>query len=404
MNSPQEHRRLIPIRSAYALPEPGIRDELVRTGRGTPMGELLRRYWHPVGLSGDATGTPRQVRVLGEDLILFRTGEGQAGLLHPRCAHRGTSLYYGKVEQDGIRCCYHGWKFGPTGQCLEQPCEPDGGSRVGRMLQPAYPVAERYGLVWAYMGPPGRQPVLPRFEPFEDLAEDEFIEADDQSIGGGGPVVIDCNWFQHYENVVDPWHVLVLHGTFSGAQFTDAMLRAPTIRFETTDKGVKVTSLRTLDDGSVFRRVTEACVPTWRVVPNPRVGQYARVESIGFVLPMDDTHFRIYTVARVRRPGELTGFRSRQNGKLWSELSEDEHRRFPGDYEAQKSQGDITWHGHENLATSDRGIVLLRRLVQAQVKAVAEGGDPAGVGFDPADDLVRFEAGNFLDAAAPGQG
>lgn len=374
---------------------------LTQVGRGTPMGELLRRYWHPVGLASDATGTPRQIRVLGEDLILFRTGAGEAGLLHPRCAHRGTSLYYGKVEQDGIRCCYHGWKFGPTGQCLEQPCEPGGGSRVGRMLQPAYPVAERYGLVWAYMGPPERQPVLPRFEPFEDLAEGEFVEADDQSIGGGGPVVVDCNWFQHYENVVDPWHVLVLHGTFSGVQFTDAMLRAPTISFETTDKGVKVTSLRTLDDGSVFRRVTEACVPTWRVVPNPRVGQYARVESIGFVLPIDDTHFRIYTVARVRQPGELTGFRSRQNGKLWSELSEDEHRRFPGDYEAQKSQGDITWHGHENLATSDRGIVLLRRLVQAQVKAVEEGRDPAGVRFDPADDMVRFEAGNFLDAAAP---
>ena len=374
---------------------------LTQVGRGTPMGELLRRYWHPVGLASDATGTPRQIRVLGEDLILFRTGAGEAGLLHPRCAHRGTSLYYGKVEQDGIRCCYHGWKFGPTGQCLEQPCEPGGGSRVGRMLQPAYPVAERYGLVWAYMGPPERQPVLPRFEPFENLAEGEFVEADDQSIGGGGPVVVDCNWFQHYENVVDPWHVLVLHGTFSGVQFTDAMLRAPTISFETTDKGVKVTSLRTLDDGSVFRRVTEACVPTWRVVPNPRVGQYARVESIGFVLPIDDTHFRIYTVARVRQPGELTGFRSRQNGKLWSELSEDEHRRFPGDYEAQKSQGDITWHGHENLATSDRGIVLLRRLVQAQVKAVEEGRDPAGVRFDPADDMVRFEAGNFLDAAAP---
>ncbi|VTU15757.1 Phenoxybenzoate dioxygenase subunit alpha [Variovorax sp. SRS16] len=397
MNAPQDHRHVIPIRSAYELPEPIVRDELVRTGRGTAMGELLRRYWHPVGLSSDAGDTPRQIRVLGEDLILFRAGNGEPGLLHPRCAHRGASLLYGKVEDDGIRCCYHGWKFDPRGQCLEQPCEPDGGTRVGRMLQPGYPVAERYGMVWAYMGPPAKQPVLPRFEPFEQLEEGEFIEADDQSIGGGGPVIVDCNWFQHYENVVDPWHVMVLHGSFSGTQFTDAMLRAPTIRFDTTPIGVKVTSLRTLDDGSIFRRVTEACVPTWRVVPNPRVGQYARVESIGFILPIDDTHFRIYTVARVRAAGELTGFRSRQGGKLWRELTPEEHRRFPGDYEAQTSQGEITWHSHENLATSDRGIALLRRLVQQQVKTVAEGGDPAGVRFDAKDELVRFEAGNFHD-------
>lgn len=395
MNAPQDHRHVIPIRSAYELPAPVVRDELVRTGRGTAMGELLRRYWHPVGLAVDANDTPREIRVLGEDLILFRAGNGEPGLLHPRCAHRGASLLYGKVEADGIRCCYHGWKFGPTGQCLEQPCEPDGGSRVGRMLQPGYPVMERYGLVWAYMGPPQKQPVLPRFEPFEQLEEGEFLEADDRSIGGGGPVIVDCNWFQHFENVVDPWHVMVLHGSFSGVQFTETMLRAPQITFETTARGVKVTSLRTLDNGSVFRRVTEACVPTWRVVPNPRVGQYARVESIGFVLPIDDTHFRIYTVARVRTPGELAGFRSRQGGKLWSELTAEEHRRFPGDYEAQKSQGDITWHSHENLATSDRGIALLRRLVLAQVQAVADGGDPVGVSFDPADDLVGFEAGNF---------
>ena len=391
---------ILPMRSAYDLPEPKINDALVRTSRSTDMGELLRRFWHPVGLCGDASNVPKRVRALGEDLILFRTGDGQAGLVHPRCAHRGASLYYGKVEHDGIRCCYHGWKFDARGKCLEQPCEPEGGARVGRMMQPAYPVKERYGLIWAYFGPPDREPVLPRFEPFEQLDPAEFIETDDQSIGGGGPVIIDCNWFQHFENVVDPWHVMVLHGTFSGAQFTDMMLRAPTINFETTPRGIQVTALRQLDDGSIFKRVTEACIPTLRVVPNPRVGQFSRVESIGFVLPIDDTHFRIYTVARVKMKGELAGFRSRQSGKPWDALSDEEHRNFPGDYEAQRSQGDITWHSHEHLATSDRGIALLRRFIKEQVEIVRQGGDPAGVTFTPDDEPVRFEAGNFKVAQA----
>ncbi len=408
MNSPHEHARIIPIhadprpatqpvRSAYERPAPSSRDDLARVGRGTPMGELLRRYWHPVGLAADAGAIPRLVTVLGEELILFRSGQGEVGLLYPRCAHRGTSLIYGKVEDDGIRCCYHGWKFGPAGQCLDQPCEPEGGKVRHKIFQPGYPVQERYGLIWAYMGPPRKQPVLPLYEPFENLLAGEFIEADDTSIGGGGPVVVDCNWFQHWENVVDPWHVLVLHGTFSGAQFTDVMLRAPTITFEATPIGVKVTSLRTLEDGATFRRITEVGIPTLRVVPNPQVGKFERVESIGFVLPMDDTHFRIYTVGRVREKGELTAFRSRQKGKRWAELTPGEHREFPGDYEAQVGQGAITLHSEEHLATSDKGIALLRRFMKQQMDLVAGGGDPAGVSFAPADAMVRFEAGNFRE-------
>ena len=138
---------------------------LTEVGAGTPMGELLRRYWHPVGLTGDASDTPRQVRVLGEDLILFRDKAGRAGLVHPHCAHRGASLYYGKVEERGIRCCYHGWLFDVHGHCLEQPCEPDlGARRRVTVRQPWYPVEERYGLVFAYLGPPDKKPVLPRYD------------------------------------------------------------------------------------------------------------------------------------------------------------------------------------------------------------------------------------------------
>src|SRR5688572_25256081 len=110
--------------TAYGRPAPTSRREWTEVGPGTPMGELLRRYWHPIGLAGDASQTPRQVRVLGEDLILFRDGEGRPGLVYPHCAHRGASLYYGKVEARGIRCCYHGWLFDVKGRCVDQPCEP----------------------------------------------------------------------------------------------------------------------------------------------------------------------------------------------------------------------------------------------------------------------------------------
>ena len=378
--------------TAYGRPQPTYRSELAQVGAGTPMGELLRRYWHPVGLAADAGATPRLVRVLGEDLILFRDGKGRAGLLYPRCAHRGTSLYYGKIEPRGIRCCYHGWLYDVEGHCLEQPCEEGGGPRRDRIRQPWYPVQERYGIAFAYMGPPQKKPPLPRYDCLEELAPGELIEPDDSSIGSGGPQIVPCNWFQHWENVVDPFHVPVLHGSFSGTQFTELMGIMPKVAFSSTSRGVKVESWRELGDGKVHHRITEAVCPTLRVVPNPRVERYQKVESLGWVLPIDDTHYRIYTAGRVTERGALQKIRSRQGGKRWEELSAPEHREFPGDYEAQTGQGAITLHSEEHLATSDKGIALLRRFMEAQLRAVAEGGDPAGVN----DEYVRFDAGNYL--------
>ena len=216
------------------------------------------------------------------------------------------------------------------------------------------------------------------------------------SIGGGGPTLIPCNWLQHYENLVDPFHVVILHSSFSGTQFVEQMGLMPKVTWELADSGVKVTSLRPLENGKTLRRVSEAALPTLRVIPNPRLGAGGRVESIGWVLPIDDTSFRIYTAGRVRQSGDLARVRSRLNGKLWEELSEAEHRDFPGDYEAQVSQGAIASHAKEHLASSDRGIVMLRRLLQRQVDRVRVGDDPLGASFDPAAEPVRFEAGNYL--------
>jgi len=251
--------------------------------------------------------------------------------------------------------------------------------------------------VFAYLGPPEKRPVLPRYECLEALQPGEFVESDDSSIGSGGIVIAPCNWLQHFENVVDPYHVPILHGAFSGPQFVEQMSAFPKVKFEYGRRGVKATSVRPRPDGKRFRRVTEAVVPTLRVVPNPRVAQYGMVESIGWTLPIDDTHYRIYVAGRVREKGELAKFKSLYNGKTWAELSPEEHQRFPGDTEAQVGQGAITFHSEEHLMSSDQGVSMLRILLQKQADIVAAGGDPVGVAYDEAGAYVKFDAGQFLD-------
>ena len=361
---------------------------------------MLRRYWQPVALATDADATPRQVRILGEDLILFRTHQGRPGLLYPRCAHRGANLFYGGVEQNGIRCCYHGWLYDPEGHCLEQPCEPGNGLRRDRIRQPWYPVQERYGLIWAYLGDPARKPLLPRYDVLESLAEGERLIPDDTGVGGGGPAFLDFNWLQHWENVLDPFHVPILHARFSGFQFSPEMALMPEVTFEYTPRGVRSTQLRDLGDGRRLRRITEVMFPNLRVVASPRLAS-GPTNILGWVVPCDDVSFRIFTVAKDADPQFLVKLRATHEGKPWRELTEAEHRRMPGDYESQKSQGTITLHGDDHFSTTDQGVSMLRRMMARQIKAVAAGGDPPGVIFEAADEVVAIEGGNYFEAGAP---
>jgi phenylpropionate dioxygenase-like ring-hydroxylating dioxygenase large terminal subunit len=355
--------------------------DLTDTAAGTKMGDLLRRYWHPVGLATEATISPRKVRALGEDLILFRDRKGRPGLLYPRCAHRGTTLYYGKVEESGIRCCYHGWLFDVAGHCLEQPCEPEGGKHRDTVRQPWYPVEERYGLLFAYLGPPEKKPVLPRWDVLETLEGDEFLEADDHI--QSGPKVIPCSWTHHYDNVPDHYHVPILHGSNSGIQFVEMMARMPQISWEYTGMGVKI-----------MLRITEGVLPTVRLIPDPGVSRYGKSESVSWLLPVDDTHHMLYAVLK-KAPGWTRAF-TRPGGKSWDEMTEAEHQQFPDDFEAQTGQGPITLHSEEHLGTTDQGLVMLRRLLLQQAEAVAEGKDPVGVSFDAKAAPVATHAGNFL--------
>jgi phenylpropionate dioxygenase-like ring-hydroxylating dioxygenase large terminal subunit len=382
--------------SAYGRSAQHSNKLLTEVGPGTPCGELLRRYWQPIAVSAEVSAVPRAVKVLGEDLILFRDRNGRAGLLYPRCMHRGTSLYYGKVEADGIRCCYHGWLFDVEGRCLDQPCEPDGGHHRDAARQPWYPLEERYGLVFAYLGPPQKRPVLPRYDNLENLATDEVFWT---AVGGFGSTgdtslsVVPYSWMHMNDNVMDPFHVHVLHTTFSGAQFHPQFGVMPTVNFYFADHGVCYSAVREVEDGQRVERISSWLMPNIMSVPDIWLKR-GHSSMISWVVPVDDSHFAQAMVMKVSDSGSPMG-RVRINNKTWGEMTAEDHQRFPGDFEAQMGQGPISLHSEEHLVTSDRGIMMQRRLLEKQIEIVAQGGDPLGVTFDAADALVRVRSGNF---------
>ena len=181
-------------------------ERYTRVGKGTPMGELMRRYWHPIAGTSQMMGEDptMAVRLLGEDLVLYRTPDNEFGLIEQRCAHRGVDLLYGIPEKEGIRCCYHGWLYDFNGQCLEQPSEPTGSTYKDKIQMTAYPVQELHGLIWAYLGPEPA-PLLPRWDVF---AWEENVTRRIQAS------VLPCNWLQCVDNALDPTHFEHLHGYY----------------------------------------------------------------------------------------------------------------------------------------------------------------------------------------------
>jgi len=395
--------------TAYALPWPTHNAELTEVRPGTPMGELLRRYWQPIGLAADASDLPKSVRALGEDLILFRDKQGRPGLVHPRCVHRGSSLLYGRIDDAGIRCCYHGWAFDVQGRCTDQPCEPQNGLHRDKVRQPWYPLEERYGLIFAYMGPPEKKPLLPRYSALEDGDAGEQVFADDHNIGSGrySSDAVPFNWLQHFENIHDTGHFLWLHYFHSGAQFGSRYgefdkldfqpwERLGNVKYRMTPRGVTNEREQVLPDGRLLRTVVETVLPGVRGVPNP-FGKPGRLDTLGFILPVDDTAFRVFTVVRGMNDDFFQRIADMRGGEAEKVAADPNHyQRFPSDWEAQGSQGPITLHSGEHLATSDRGVVMLRRLLKQQLDALKAGKDPINLAFDPGTELVHMEAGQFV--------
>ncbi len=382
-----------------------VREEdayLTHVGFGTPVGELLRRYWQPVALSAELVDLPKKIRILDEELVVFRDASGRAGLLDAHCCHRGTSLEYGRLEPEGIRCCYHGWLFDAEGRCLDQPCEPSESDYKNKVRQPWYPVREYGGLVFAYMGPPDK---IPEF-PFYDTLLRDGIKLHAYRNNSRGEIAA-CNWLQIQENAVDPMHTFVLHSTISGNQFTPAFATRPDIDFVETPISVRYERNATLPNGNRFHRVGEVFVPNSRSLPSqtPKGDELLSEPGrfIGWWVPIDDErtigfHIEALPVADGEAEGSVwaEAVPGLSNSNVPPPKSYEDTQRRPGDREAQVSQRPIAIHALENLATSDMGIVKFRRLVREAAEAVQRGEDPPGIFRGPATAVIEVGAKNEI--------
>ena len=386
------------MKSAYGRQVPPPDYELTCVEPGSPMGELLRRYWQPVCLSDELKDLPRKEKLLGEEIVVFRDRQGRVGALDPHCAHRGTSLEWGRIEERGIRCCYHGWLYDTQGQCLEMPCETEEFRRSMDVWQPAYPTHEYGGLVFAYMGPPGTEPLFPRFDIIDpDKGEDVVLRGmrlwGDYAVG----MVKDCNWLQHWENIVDPYHLLMLHQWISGDQFQGALMQGDAqIGWEKTPLGVRYNVIKDLPNGNRMVRHAECIVPNMFIIPNIREPgttpkRQERGTELSWAVPVDNEHVRGISIVawplengepkRDWKPGTDTVDEIRPGSLL--ERSYEERQKKPDDLEAQEGQRTIAVHALENLAHSDTGIVMLRRMLREQIQRVEKGLDPINVVRDP---------------------
>jgi len=382
-------------------------DLITRVGPDRPCGRLMRRYWQPVALVDEFDGPRpvRPVRLLGEDFVLFRDGEGRYGLMDRDCPHRGADLAFGRAEADGLRCAFHGWKFDVTGQCVDTPAEPEGSRLCRAIRQRAFPVAERSGILFAYLGE-GEPPAFPEF--------DCFVAPDSHVFAFKG--LIECNWLQALEVGIDPAHASYLHRFFEdedagasyGRQFRAAsagselpmtkILREydrPIINVEDTEYGMRVIALRRLDEERMHVRVTNQVFPTAFVIP-----MSADMTITQWHVPVDDETCYWYAVftsfgapvdkTRMREQRlelyELPDYVSRRNKR--NDYGFDPHEQATKTYTgmgadinvhdqwAVESMGRIQDRTREHLASTDKAIAKYRRILRRQITAVEEGGTP----------------------------
>lgn len=358
-------------------------DFLTRVGPGTPAGELLRRYWHPISIAADLT--PEQptkfVRILGEDLVLFVTPKGEAGLLHDRCAHRGVSLSYGRVEERGLACAYHGWLYDVKGNCLETPAEPKESNFCHSVKQKAYPVKKHCGLYWAYMGPLPA-PEIPKWDVWARTDGWHWLRALPQ---------LDCNWLQAMENSVDTTHLHILHQEL----VTDGFKITSTTR-GTIDNLVKYET-EEFEHGIIKRRVFRdtkveehpLLFPTW-------LRQANRTQ---IRVPIDDTHTYVVYVHFVPNSAEPAPANDEVPVNYRKPFKNPPDQRHPfakhrldevdaQDFMAWETQGPIHDRSRERLGTSDRGIVMYREMLTREIKKVQQGLDPINVFRDPNGPII----------------
>jgi phenylpropionate dioxygenase-like ring-hydroxylating dioxygenase large terminal subunit len=372
-------------------------ERLTRVGPGTPMGQLMRAYWQPVGLLSElpSGGAPMPVRVLGEDLVLFRDDAGRPGLLGLHCSHRGADLSYGRVEDGGLRCLYHGWLYDIDGRCLDQPAEPATSRFKEKICHLAYPCVERAGLVFAYLGP-GEPPLLPEYE-FLQLPESQTAIH---------RAYVGCNWLQKKEGNLDPAHLSFLHRFFEGSEnlsepdeqlFDEeeehrARMREdsrPAIEVERAPWGMRIYAIRNAGPDDKFVKITNFVLPD---VSTHSIGLSDGYNVLWHV-PIDDVSTWEFDLVFAKTPpgdgpagdewrerketwthpnwldGEHKTVRNRENRYL---QDRDEMVRtytgmgfthFVHDAFATEGMGPIADRTTESLGYSDRPIIAMRRIL-----------------------------------------
>lgn len=365
---------------------------MTSVGRGTPMGTLLRRYWHPIAASEQLNERPTlPVTLLGEDLVLYKDRSGKLGLIDRLCPHRRVDLSYGIPEDEGLRCMYHGWMFDETGQCVEQPFEetvhPDGRFKE-KVRVTAYPAEEVGGLIFAYLGPQPA-PLLPRW--------DVFVEKN--AIRQVGLSVIPCNWLQIVENALDPVHVEWLHGWYGKYVLEDRVDPDPAVvaTFDAFTKKHQEIGFDVFEHGIVKRRLVEGESKEdedW-AIGHPlvfpcmlRVGG-GGANTFQIRTPIDDHHtLQMFYTAFFAPPG-VDAPRQDTVPYFWQPIyNEDGYFNVETannqDIMAWVGQGPISDRPNEHLGVSDRGIILLRKLLKEQAQIAMDGGDPMNLVRDPA--------------------
>jgi 5,5'-dehydrodivanillate O-demethylase len=374
-------------------------EKLTRVGPGTPAGELLRCYWHPVGIVRELTDEKpvKFVRILGEDLVLFRDKKDRVGLIADRCAHRGASLSYGRVEEKGISCAYHGWLYDVEGNILETPPEPEQSKFRLTVKHKAYPVHKLGGLYWTYMGP-APAPVIPKYDVWARKDGRHWIRVLPR---------LDCNWLQAMENSVDTTHLHILH--------QELITRGLTVRGTTRGSidDLEKFEFYQVPYGIMKRRVfTDGEVEEHPVIFPNLLRQSNRTQ---IRVPIDDTHTWICYLH----------FVPTDDGSLVDESDDAvpvEYKppfktppdalypfaRFHmddvdgQDFMAWETQGPIADRTQERLAASDRGVTMLREMLKAEIEKVQRGIDPMNVIRNPDHPIINTRLDDSLKARKAG--
>jgi 5,5'-dehydrodivanillate O-demethylase len=372
--------------------------DIAHVGPGTPAGEWFRRYWVVVGTTSELFDIPQAVRVLGENLVLFRDPDGRLGLIGQYCPHRGTSLEYGDIEDGGIRCPYHGWLFDVNGRCLEMPAEPKDSKFYQKVKHLSYPVREMGGLIFAYLGPDkANPPPLPSYAPLLDRGGQRQIE----------PVRhADYNWFNFFENSADPAHVCILHrhagyGQQSWGNHFFSYQEMPHVEFVEMDYGMKVVMTKPgPKPGTEFIDEMSLALPSIVQVGDTEfvhakmeaaalIQEGSRCEHWMFATPNDDDHFMLFTADNYFGPVDNFFARLKEMRQRETPIQEvkpyDRRKYMP--YKGNIRQEDIMTQGTqgllgeraEQLGVSDRGVIKFRKIVLEAINTALRGGRPKGL-------------------------